>query len=56
MQVGVAFAITTLADRFEPLEDMDNEVARCSMELFAKECLPMLSTWGREPATSRAAD
>ncbi|MCK8646702.1 LLM class flavin-dependent oxidoreductase [Mycobacterium colombiense] len=35
---------------------MDLELARESMRLFAKECLPVLKTWGREPKTSRATD
>ncbi len=35
---------------------MDAELARDSMRLFAKECLPVLKTWGREPTTSRAID
>jgi alkanesulfonate monooxygenase SsuD/methylene tetrahydromethanopterin reductase-like flavin-dependent oxidoreductase (luciferase family) len=35
---------------------MDLEIARESMRLFAKECLPVLKTMGREPTTSRAAD
>jgi len=29
---------------------------RTAMEMFAKEVLPVLKTWGREPTTSRAAD
>jgi len=35
---------------------MPAELVRPGMELFAKEILPTLKSWGREPTTSRAAD
>jgi hypothetical protein len=35
--------------------NMPTEVARPAIELFAKEVLPVLRGWGREPRTSRAA-
>jgi alkanesulfonate monooxygenase SsuD/methylene tetrahydromethanopterin reductase-like flavin-dependent oxidoreductase (luciferase family) len=35
---------------------MPADVARRSIELFVKECLPVMKGWGREPTTSRAAD
>jgi hypothetical protein len=31
-------------------------IARPTIELFAKEVLPVLRGWGREPTTSRAKD
>jgi len=35
---------------------MDPEIARGAMRLFAKEVLPVIKTWGREPQSSRAID
>jgi alkanesulfonate monooxygenase SsuD/methylene tetrahydromethanopterin reductase-like flavin-dependent oxidoreductase (luciferase family) len=36
--------------------NMPAEIARPTIELFAKEVLPVLRGWGREPTTSRALD
>ena len=33
---------------------MPAELAQATMRLFARECLPTLKSWGREPVTSRA--
>ena len=32
------------------------ELVQSGMELFAKEVLPTLRSWGREPTTGRAPD
>jgi hypothetical protein len=37
------------------LAGMSTEVSRSSLELYAKDILPVLKTWGRQPARGMGA-